>query len=165
MNCNEAGTLLAQYADGEVDNLQGRSIEQHLRGCGACATKHEGVLARGAQIRAKVPYFPAPPALRERVRALLANAHDAAPARPRPERDRWRWLTGGALAGCTATMLAWTLGTAVITWHANEDVAVEAVAIHHRVDALVDLRRLRHLTMKSSARATASTAIAKLADC
>ena len=30
-----------------------------------------------------------------------------------PARDRWRWLTGGALAGCTATMLAWVLGTAV----------------------------------------------------
>src|SRR5258708_21480307 len=128
MNCNEAGTLVARYADGEVDSLQGRSIERHLHGCAACATKHQDVLALRAQIRAAVPYFPAPPALRERVRALLANAHDAAPARPRPERDRWRWLTGGALAGCTATMLAWVLGTAVIDWRATEDVAVEAVA-------------------------------------
>ena len=57
---------------------------------------------------------------------------DAAPARPRPERDRWRWLTGGALAGCAATMLAWVVGTAVIDWRANEDVAVEAVATHVR---------------------------------
>jgi anti-sigma factor RsiW len=57
MNCNETGTLVAQYADGEVDNLQGRSIEQHLRGCAACATKHQGVLALRAQIRAEVPYF------------------------------------------------------------------------------------------------------------
>jgi anti-sigma factor RsiW len=132
MNCNEAGALVARYADGEIDDLQGRSIEQHVRGCAACAAKHQGVLALRAQIRAEVPYFPAPPALRERVRALLANAHDVAPARPRPERDRWRWLTGGALAGCTATVLAWVVGTAVIDWHANEDIAVEAVATHVR---------------------------------
>ena len=130
MNCDEAGTLVARYADGEIDDLQSRSIEQHLRGCGNCAAKHQGVLALRARIRAEAPYFPATAALRERVRALLANAHDAASARPRPERARWRWLSGGALAGCTATVLAWVLGTAVIDWRANEDVAVEAVEAH-----------------------------------
>ena len=132
MNCNEAGTLVATYADGEIDSLQGRSIEQHLRGCAACTAKHQGVLALRAQIRAEVPYFVAPAALRERVRALVANARDVAPTRPRAARERWRWLTGGALAGCTATMLAWVLGTAVLDWRANEDVALEAVATHVR---------------------------------
>jgi anti-sigma factor RsiW len=132
MNCQEAGTLVARYADGEMDDLQGRSIEQHLRTCADCAMKYRGVLALRAQVRAEVPYFPATPALRERVRALLANARDVAPARPRPVPDRWRWLSGGALAGCTATMLAWMLGTAVIDWRANEDVAVEAVTTHVR---------------------------------
>ena len=78
MNCNEAGTLVATFADGEIDSVQGRSIEQHLRGCAACAAKHQTVLALRAQIRAEVPYFPAPPALRERVRALSANARAAA---------------------------------------------------------------------------------------
>ena len=92
----------------------------------------EDVLALRAQIRAEVPYFAATPALRERVRALLANARDAAPAPPRPERDRWRWLTEGAFAGCAATVLAWVVGTAVIDWRANEDVAVEAVTTHVR---------------------------------
>src|ERR1700681_2213232 len=132
MNCNEAGMLVARYADGEIDGLQERSIEQHLRSCAACAVKHEDLLALRARIGAEVPYFPATPALRERVRALLANAQDAAPARPRPQRDRWRWLTGGALAGCAATMLAWLVGTAVIDWRGNEDIAVEAVATHVR---------------------------------
>ena len=132
MNCNEAGTLVARYVDGEVDSLEGLSIEQHLDGCAACAAKHQGLLALRAQIRAEVPYFPAPPALRERVRAQLTNARDVAPARPRPERDRWRWLTGGALAGCTATMLAWVLGTAVIDWRANDDLATEVVGSHVR---------------------------------
>ena len=132
MHCDEAGTLVAKYADGEFDDIQGRSIEQHLRGCAECAAKHQGVLALRARIHAEVPYFRATPALRERVRALIANARNAVPARSRPQRDRWRWLSGGALAGCAATVLAWVLGTAVIDWRGSEDVAAEAVATHVR---------------------------------
>jgi anti-sigma factor RsiW len=132
MNCNEAGTLVASYADGEIDDLQRRSIEQHLRGCVACAAKHQELLALRARIRAEVPYFTAPPALRARVRALLADTQDAAPARSRPARDRWRWLTGGAFAGCTATMLAWVLGTTIIDWRTNDDLATEVVGSHVR---------------------------------
>ena len=55
--------------------------------------------------------------------------------------DRWRWLTGGALAGCAATIVASVIGTAIIDWRTNEDLAVEAVTTHvratlgnHRVD-------------------------------
>ncbi len=132
MNCSEAEILVTAYADRELDGLREHAIEKHLRGCAACAAKHRDALALGTRLRAEMPYFEAPPALRERVRALLARAHDVAPARPRTQRDRWRWLTGGALAGCTATMLAWAVGTAVIDWRANEDVAVEAVATHVR---------------------------------
>jgi len=151
MNCNEAGTLVPGYADGEIDSLQGRAIEEHLRGCAACTAKHEGVLALRARINAEVPYFPAPPALRERVRTLLVSAHDVAPVRPRPEQDRWRWLTGGALAGCAATMFAWVVGTAVIDWHANEDVAVEAVTTHVRAtlnDHLIEVASSDQHTVK-----------------
>jgi anti-sigma factor RsiW len=132
MNCNEAGMLVARYADGEVDSLQGRSIEQHLRGCATCAAKHQDLLALRARIGAEVPYFTATPELRERVRALLANAQDTARARPRPQRNRWGWLTGGFVAGCAATLFAWSVGTTVIAWRTNEDVAVEAVATHVR---------------------------------
>lgn len=132
MNCNEAVMLVERYADGEIDTLQGRSIEQHLRGCATCAAKHQDLLALRARIGAEVPYFSATPALRERMRALLANARDTAPAGPRPQRDRWGWLTGGFVAGCAATLLAWSVGTTVIAWRTNEDVAVEAVAMHVR---------------------------------
>jgi len=132
MNCNEAGTMVGRYADGEIDDLQARSIEQHLRGCSGCAAKHQELLALRVRIRAEVPYFTAAPAFRARVRALLADTRDAAPARPRPDRDRWRWLTGGAFAGCTATMLAWVLGTAIIDWRTNEELATEVVASHVR---------------------------------
>ena len=151
MNCDETGILVARYADGEIDGLKGRSIEQHLRSCAACAAKHRDVLALRARIRAEVPYFQAPPALRERVRALLVNAQEAARPRPRPARDRWRWLTGGAFAGSAATLLAWAVGTAVIDWRANEDVAVEAVATHVRAtlnDHLIEVASSDQHTVK-----------------
>ena len=132
MNCNEAATLVASYADGEVDELHGRLIEEHLRGCADCAAKLQDLLALRARIRAELPYFTASPALRARVGARLADARRVAPSRPRPDRDRWRWLTGGMLAGCTATMLAWFVGTAVIDWRANDDLATEVVGSHVR---------------------------------
>ena len=151
MNCNEAGTLVAGYADGEIEGLRVRSIEQHLRGCAACTTQYQSVLTLRARIRAEVPYFPAPAALRTRVRSLLAATQAVAPPRARPEPDRWRWLSGGALAGCAATVLAWVVGIAVIDWRANEDVAVEAVATHVRAtlnDHLIEVASSDQHTVK-----------------
>jgi anti-sigma factor RsiW len=133
MNCNEAATLVARYVDGEVDDLQRRTIEQHLRTCANCVAEHQAALALRDRVRAEVPYHDAPPALRERVRAMAAEATaTATPPRLRPLRERWQWLIGGALAGCAATIMAWTVGTTVLAWRANEDVASEAVAMHVR---------------------------------
>jgi anti-sigma factor RsiW len=132
MNCNEVGMLVAAYADRELDRLREHAIEKHLHGCAGCAAIHHNVFALRARLRAEVPYFPASPALRARVRATLGAMRAAEPSRPPPATDRWRWLTGGALAGCTATMLAWVLGTAVIDWHTNDDFATAVVASHVR---------------------------------
>lgn len=166
MNCNEAATLVAGYADAELNGLRGRSIEQHLRGCTACSAKHQGVLTLRARIRAEVPYFRAPAALRERVRAL---SRSAAAVRPRPEPARWRWLTGGALAGCAATVLAWVVGSALIDWRANEDIAVEAVATHVRATLnshLIEVASSDQHTVKPwlSARLDYSPPVQDLAD-
>jgi len=129
MNCNDTAKLIAAFADGETSRLQSRSIRSHLHACTDCAAKHDEVLALRARLRAEVPRYSAPPGLLARVEATL----DAAPTmRSRPAYSPWRWLTGGALAGCAATMLAWSIGTAVIAWRVNEDVAVEAVTSHVR---------------------------------
>ncbi len=132
MNCNEAAALVARYVDGELDDLQRRAVEQHLRTCANCVAEHQAALALRDRVRADVPYYEAPPALRERVRALAAESAATAPGRAQSWRERWRWLAGGALAGCAATIVAWTVGTAVVAWHTNEDVAAEAVAMHVR---------------------------------
>jgi anti-sigma factor RsiW len=132
MNCNEVEVMVAAYADRELDRIREHVIEKHLRGCPGCAAMHHNVLALRARLRAEVPYFPASATLRARVHATVEAARGAPPSRPRLALDRWRWLTGGALAGCTATMLAWVLGTAVIDWRTNDDLAAAVVASHVR---------------------------------
>jgi anti-sigma factor (TIGR02949 family) len=134
MNCADASTLLSAYTDGETSMLQGHSIKRHLQGCPGCAATYDNMLALRARIRSEAPRHSAPPELRARVLATLdaVRASTPAPSRPRAVDDRWRWLSGGALAGCAATMLAWVVGTAVMDWHVNEDLAVEAVTMHVR---------------------------------
>jgi anti-sigma factor RsiW len=90
------------------------------------------LVALRARIRTEVPRFAAPPALRSRVRATLESAPAGAARRTRVAPGRWNGFTGGALAGCVATVLAWLVGTTVLDWRANEDMAVEAVGAHVR---------------------------------
>ena len=138
MNCHEAGALIASYADGEIGGGDRRSIEGHLRECKDCAAKHQEILALRARIQEEVRYFPAPPALRERLKPLLADAHDAQRTQVPPAREQWRWLAGGAFAGCAATLLAFFLSTVFLDSRAREDIAREAVEAH--VHATLDNR-------------------------
>jgi len=138
MNCHEAGALIASYADGEIGGGDRRSIERHLRECKDCAAKHQEILALRARIQEEVRYFPAPPALRERLKPLLSDAHDPERTHAPPARERWRWLAGGAFAGCAATLLAFFLSTVFLDSRAREDIAREAVEAH--VHATLDNR-------------------------
>src|SRR5437868_6099899 len=124
MNCKQAETMVAAHADGEVDALRSYSIKQHLLGCAGCAASYQSMLELRARIRAEVPYFVASPALHARVRATVGAVRASMPPRSHPTSDRWRWLTGGVLVGCTASVFAWMLGTTVLAWRANEDFAV-----------------------------------------
>jgi anti-sigma factor RsiW len=149
MNCNDADALVARHADGDAHGLEKHSVERHLRECARCATRHADILALRARVRAETPYFAAPPALRERIRAAVAATP---PARERPGStrlggfldrilggaaalaagERWRLLGSGAFAGCAATVLAFVVGTAVLDWRRDRDIALEAVATHVR---------------------------------
>ena len=131
MNCHDATALIAAHADGETDGPQARSIDAHLADCPACTAKHAAILALRAELRAELPRHAAPADLRARVLAAVREQDDAS-SRPRrwPPGERWQWMLGGALAGCAATLLAWSVGTAVIEWRGHDDIAVEAVGLH-----------------------------------
>jgi anti-sigma factor RsiW len=151
MNCKQVETLVAAYTDGEVDALRGYSIRKHLLGCAGCTVRQHNIVALSARIRAEIPYFVASPALQARVRAAVGAARASAPSQSRPTRDRWRWLTGGVLAGCTASVFAWMLGTTVLAWRANEDFAAVAVAAHVRAtlgDHLIEVASSDRHTVK-----------------
>jgi anti-sigma factor RsiW len=151
MNCKQAQTLADAYADGEVDALRNYSIEKHLLGCAGCKARHHSILALRARIRTEVPYFVASPNLRARVRATVGAVRAPIPSQSRPARDRWRWLTGGVLAGCMASVVAWMLGTTVLAWRANEDFATAAVAAHVRAtlgDHLIEVASSDRHTVK-----------------
>ncbi|HWZ71072.1 MAG TPA: zf-HC2 domain-containing protein, partial [Casimicrobiaceae bacterium] len=94
MNCKHAETLVAAYADGEVDALRNYSMKRHLLGCAGCAARYQSLLELRARIRAEVPYFAASPALHARVRATVSAVRASVPPKARPTSDRWRWLTG-----------------------------------------------------------------------
>src|SRR5438128_4492966 len=151
MNCKQAETLVAAYTDDEVDALRSHSIRKHLPGCAGCAARRQSIMALRARIRAEVPYFVASPALHARVRATVGAVRASAPPQSRPTGARWRWLTGGVLAGCAASVFAWMLGTTILAWRANEDFAVAAVAAHVRAtlgDHLIEVASSDRHTVK-----------------
>ena len=151
VNCRQAEPLISAFADGEIDAPRGYAIEKHLLCCAGCAAMLHGILALRLRLRAELPYFVASPALQARVRATLGAVRASAPSRLRPAGDRWRWLSGGVLAGCTASMFAWMVGTTVLAWRANEDFAVAAVAAHTRAtlgDHLIEVASSDRHTVK-----------------
>src|SRR5579862_991213 len=151
MNCDTAVAMLNAYADGEIDALQNYSIARHLLDCANCAAMGHRILALRARIRTELIYFSAPSALRARVTATVEALCSSVPPRMSPKRDCWRWLIGGALAGCMASVFAWTVGSAILTWRVNEDFAVAAVAAHVRAtlgNRLVEVASSNQHTVK-----------------
>lgn len=132
MKCAETAASLTAYVDRETDWLHTLALKRHLRGCARCAAEYDALLALRARIQAEVPRFTAPSALGARVRAALESAHTAPPERRRATPRRWNGFASGALAGCATVSLVWFLGTAVMDWRANQDIAVEAVGAHVR---------------------------------
>ena len=73
---------LDAYLDGELAAVDARELEAHLAQCPECARFRDGRLELRAAISAHLPVFPAPDALRERVRAAVeAAARTRAPHR------------------------------------------------------------------------------------
>jgi anti-sigma factor RsiW len=146
VKCENAQTLVAAYADGELDGIRRHSVEKHLRTCARCAAAHAEILTLRARVRKEAPYFAAPPGLQERVRATIASTPAArTTARARrwswmsgggagaaAVRSRWQWLSSGAIAGCAATVLAFVVGNAALDWRAGHDLATQAVESHVR---------------------------------
>jgi anti-sigma factor RsiW len=142
MNCKRLEELLSAYADGEADALRTFAVERHVQGCGRCTASYRELAALRARIRTEVPRHVAPPALHARVRALTGAVQAAKIQPAAPTRDRWRWLTGGMVAGALASIVAWTFGTTLLASLETHDFANAAVAMHVQAslnDHLIDV--------------------------
>jgi anti-sigma factor RsiW len=132
MNCKQAERLVGAYADGEVDALRSFSLKRHFADCAHCAAGYAQILSLRARIRAEAPAFTAPAALQARVRAMASAVRAAALPAVHASARPWRWMSGGAVAGCAATLLAWSVGTAVLDARVEGDFVVAAAATHSR---------------------------------
>ena len=121
MRCEEARPLIDGYLDGELDFEHNRELESHLEGCAVCAPARRSALELRSAIQQHVPYFRAPRALENRVRAMLREQAAAEPrvnffsrswSWPRPM--SWSWLAAAAmillvLFGSTQLVTNWPL--------------------------------------------------------
>jgi anti-sigma factor RsiW len=71
MNHNDILELLHAHADGELDLVNAREVEQHLRGCDECRRAEEQILALRGALTNDAPSYRAPAHLRRNIRAAL----------------------------------------------------------------------------------------------
>jgi anti-sigma factor RsiW len=149
MNCEEAIKLMDGYLDGELDLITNQTIEQHLRDCRNCEPAFE---VNGALIRAigsAIPYYKAPPELRERIQSSLREeiaerptrnvARDAQPLFPRRQPEPrtisfgtpWNWL-GLAAAIIFAAIVAWNFVPRLQRPGGDQFLATQLIASHVR---------------------------------
>ncbi len=74
MNCDEARTLVHAYTDGELALESVLEMERHLAECAGCARERSSLGALSAALRDSELRHAAPPALRARVAASIADA-------------------------------------------------------------------------------------------
>jgi anti-sigma factor RsiW len=120
--------LLAAHVDGELSPRETLDVEQHLRTCHACRTRHEQQQRARTAVRSGANYHAAPAGLVDAIRGQLPAA--ATPPRP-PARPIWHWRQGGAIAAMLVA-LTWSLGLYLALPSAEERLGDEVIANHVR---------------------------------
>jgi anti-sigma factor RsiW len=123
MNHDETQELVQAYADGELDLLNAREIEQHLASCEACRRVEQRIRTLREALTTSAPSHRAPARLRRNIRAALRREVKAEES----HFSFWPVLTTGmALA---AAILAFALFQTTRTSH--EQTIVDQVVANH----------------------------------
>jgi anti-sigma factor RsiW len=122
MNHEEIHELIHPYADGELDVVNAREIEQHLSGCEDCRRVEQRVRALRNALAKNAPAFRAPARLRRNVRAALR--HEAKPA----GKFFTPWLFVAAGAACALLILGFVL---LQTTRASRDAIADQIVANH----------------------------------
>jgi anti-sigma factor RsiW len=130
MKCARVRDLLPAYLDAELRAPTRLRLRWHLRGCADCGGRLAELEDLRARLRAQLPRYEAPPALRERLRAQWRDAAPPAPGARANDTVRWRWLAGGALAGSAATLVVVLAGSLLAGPWGEDPALAQAVEIH-----------------------------------
>ena len=144
MNHDENRELLHAYADGELDPLNAREIEQHLQSCDDCRRETEQIRALHEALTSDSPTYRAPARLRRNVRAALRREAKAS------EKSLSPWLIFATGAACAVILLAFVFLQAT---RASRDNAIvdQVIASHVRsllATHLVDIASSDQHTVK-----------------
>jgi len=123
MNHNDILELLHAHADGELDLVNAREVEQHLRGCDECRRAEEQILALRGALTNDAPSYRAPAHLRRNIRVALRRE-------ARTEQKRFSFwpilATGTAFA---ALVLGFALFQTTSTSH--DRAIVDQIVVNH----------------------------------
>ena len=126
MDCEDARRLLAAYSDSELDLVRSLEVEEHLRGCDACAAARENL--RALNQAAHSAYFRAPDGLRESVLAAV-RASDPIPRNIVVRSASRSWITTGL--GLAAGILLGFFLAQNLYRHSREHTLLAALTDSH----------------------------------
>lgn len=121
MNHDEIGELLHAYADGELDLINAREIEQHLRTCEECRGAEEQIRALRRALTSDSPSYRAPAHLRRKIRAAVRSEAKEKIFSP--------WFAFAAGAACAVIVIA--LVSFQTTHVSRENAIVDQVIANH----------------------------------
>jgi len=136
MNCERSRALLGAHLDRELDPVNDRDLQDHLRDCAHCLRAAEEQQQMGRLVRSVAPYHRAPVGLEAGIRAALGAA---APRTAGAGRARAWLLAGfagprqwaGALAMVAAILVAIWAGSAVTARRAAARFLAEEIVSAH----------------------------------
>ena len=123
MNHDEIRELLHAYVDGELDLINTREVEQHLRNCGECRAMDEQIRALRETLTTDAPAYRAPARLRRNVRAALRGEAGAADKKFSPSLV---FATGAAVAAVVLAFAFFQMSRA-----SRENAIVDQVVANH----------------------------------
>jgi anti-sigma factor (TIGR02949 family) len=137
MNCERTRALLGAHLDGELDAVNDRELQLHLRECPRCLAAADQQQTLSRMVRQAAPYQRAPTGLDARIRASLRShalpEGQAQRLKPPPRRASWFWQWTSAAATLAAVVVAVWIGAAVTARRAaGEFLAEELVSAHVR---------------------------------
>lgn len=129
MTCDEVQSLLSPYADDELDLPTSMKIEAHVYDCVVCQEQLQGIRAVSDAMNHSELFYPAPSALRDRLRKMMGSHAPAGAADMPVNRPLRRALW--AVSGLAAVLLISLVLTIALSRRGTTNVQLAEVVGSH----------------------------------